>query len=158
MRNKFLRLLAKDVALTLRLVLIVGSVFLIVALVKKSKSQAQEFVSLKEKRLLVSRIPDLEYDVRQLEIQKTFEKADPKKTEFTLDGIILGGNRNWTILNGEVRREGDMVGAFIIAKVTATTVTLRNKNTKAVIKNRKIQLVCPGKHQDAKGIRLKFIL
>lgn len=133
MRNKFLRLLAKDVALTLRLVLIVGSVFLIVALVKKSKSQAQEFVSLKEKRLLVSRIPDLEYDVRQLEIQKTCEKADPKKTEFTLDGIILGGNRNWTILNGEVRREGDMVGAFIIAKVTATTVTLRNKNTNRII-------------------------
>ena len=133
MRNKFLRLLAKDVALTLRLVLIVGSVFLIVALVRKSKSQAQEFVSLKEKRLLVSRIPDLEFEMRQLEIQKAFEKTDPKKTEFTLDGIILGGNRNWTILNGEVRREGDMVGAFIIAKVTATTVTLRNKNTNRII-------------------------
>lgn len=133
MQNKILRLLSKDVQITLRLVLIVCSIFLSVVLAKKNQTQAKEFSSLKEKRLLVSRIPDLEFDLRQLEIQKAFEKSDPKKTEFTLDGIILGGSRNWTILNGEVRREGDMVGAFIVTKVTATTVTLRNKNTNRII-------------------------
>ena len=60
----------------------------------------------------------------------SYDEEDMVLSDMALQGIVAGSGGNIAIINGKIVKEGDMVGAFRVERVTPAFVVLDNKKEK----------------------------
>lgn len=126
MKNKYVNLLKEEPGFIVTAVI----VLLLFAGTKIAwslqKAKEKDIVKIKQELALVAQIPQMEKQLADLQ-----PRPQPKKG-LAINGIYIQDNHHPIALIGEqMYEENDTVQGFIIAKITADSVILIDKDTKA---------------------------
>lgn len=118
MQDSFLKFLVKDRQLKRSLIILILLFFILPNLRSYSRKKEAQLRQLKEKKQLVSRIPE-------------FEK---KLSALFLNGIILTQEQPLAIINNTIVRAGDEIGKNKVVKVNTDSVILNDGSAEFELK------------------------
>ena len=131
------------IAAVLPVVVIAGLLFL--------RLESKTLSRVKTERLLVTKIGEMEYQLKYRKEMKTRtiidSKPQPKPQVYILEGTSLQNGILQSVINGTVCRVGDHIDNFIVTDITMNSATLYNSFTN---ETKTLQFADPLKVQDLK--------
>lgn len=133
MKNRFINLFILDSGFRLRLAAVLVVIFIQFLLWGKIQGQGIKLVKLRRQIAqangLMEEIPQLEERLKNLRqgIETLHSQGQP--VNFVLGGIFIQNNVPVALIGEDMYRENDLIGGFVILKITPNQIILQDINT-----------------------------
>ncbi len=135
MPNKFIRFFILESQFRFKFIILIIAVMIMALQFKTNQLQKKQLRQIKMEQALVMRIPEMERII-QANTVRTMAETRPKvqvtKVEFVLEGIRIQDGTSYALIDGIICEEGDVLGDYIVVKITRDSVILEDKSTQEV--------------------------
>ena len=133
MINKVFILFIQDLTFQLKVITILVIVFIQFLLWGKIQRQGIKLVKLRQElnqaKEALQEVPRLEEKARILEEEAVISQSQPKEINLALKGIFIQDNTSVALIGEDMYRENDLIGGFVILKITPNQLILQDINT-----------------------------
>ena len=126
--KKILRLVVRQPAFLMRVLIIFIFLVVIVSEILVSWSQSQQYAKAKQELALVKSIPDMEKKIRPSSISANSSPVLVKES-IVLEGTSIQNGIPYALIGGVIYQTGDNVGDYRITDIQRGSVTLEDSST-----------------------------
>ena len=130
-QNKLFRFLLREPQLIWRWVVLAASVAFVVFLLPLIPKQEKKLKEVKAERALIQQLPDMEDILNSPNVKAQMEAKlrHTNSANFVLNGLSVQNGVNYAVIDGNIYKEGDSVGDYTLAGITAKFILLQDKFT-----------------------------